>query len=266
MSDEFEELKRKCQQYGINIDLILNEAERRVEARESAIAKRIIDSIPSLKPDIDAICKTVEANIKAVQVDTDMIKNAVVKEILARMPDTAAAERQSLMMEAAQQIKDYMGNIEQKIQPLIRPMVKVALDAEAENLVKQLRDEMAGQRAEFLEQLKAGGPNGKGSGKLGSVPWDQVLPVIEKMVEKDKDPFAGIDAFLNMRERILKLEPSGPDVGQQFNLMGKTLLEGVKLGARAKGVTDPKKLSSLPGGQSVNPAGSSGLHPAVERL
>lgn len=278
MSEEFDELCRKAEQFGINVNLILQEAERRildsaasrVASEEQAIAKRIIDSIPSLKPepvDIDALVEKVQEKVKIIQADTDAIKEAVVNAVLARMPDTAKVERQTLMTDAATQVKEFMGNIEQKIQPLIAPLVREALDEQVNDVVEKLRAEMAQQREDFVKQLKGEGGKAAG-GRLGPIPWDQVLPVIQTMVEKDKDPFAAIDSFISMRERLSKLMPesSGPDVTQQLRVAGQSLIEGVKIGAKARGISEPKNLSSLPGGRSKSPVGSSGLHPAIERL
>ncbi|KKL81852.1 hypothetical protein LCGC14_1990610, partial [marine sediment metagenome] len=77
---------------------------------------------------------------------------------------------------------------------------------------------------------------------------------------------AGIDRLITLREKLAVFDTPGPDAGTQFRASSASFLEGIKLGARSKGIAEPKKLSGPPGGPSNRPVKSTGLHPAVESL
>jgi len=110
-----------------------------------------------------------------------------------------------------------------------------------------------------------GKPDGKGS-PWGGIPWDTVMPFLEKMIDTKQDPLAGIDRLITLREKLAVFDSPGPDAGTQFRASSASFLEGIKLGARSKGIAEPKKLSGPPGGPSNRPVKSTGLHPAVESL
>ncbi|KKL93740.1 hypothetical protein LCGC14_1871730, partial [marine sediment metagenome] len=70
---EYEKLVQKAKGIGIDINVIMDELDRRVESKTTSIARNIIDQMPSLKPNIDELATAVAEQIQTNQVDIDEI-------------------------------------------------------------------------------------------------------------------------------------------------------------------------------------------------
>jgi len=264
---EFDKLIKKAKGIGIDINVIMDELDRRVESKTTVIARNIIDQIPSIKPDIDELATAVAGKIQANQVDID----DVVSKVVERIPDTGEVERQRILKEASEQITTFLGTIDQKIGQLVKPLVEAALLEQKDGMLTAVREEMNRRQDEFIatargEATKTGDKSdGKGS-RWGGIPWDTVMPFLEKMVDNQQDPLAGIDRLISLREKMAVFDPPGLDVSQQFRASSASFLEGIKLGSKTKGVSESKKPLGPAGGPSKRLVKSSGLHPAVETL
>jgi hypothetical protein len=270
MDPEFEKLVNKAKTFGIDIDLIFTEFDHRMDAKVKSkvteIARQVVDKIPEIKPNIEELAQAVAGKIEVGKVDYDALSD----KILAKMPDTSAVERQQIKEDLSQQLAGFMTNYEQNLQIVVQKQVEAALMNEKTAMIQAVRGEMDTRMQGFMTEVKEGmdgSGNGKSKGKW-DIPWDQILEFMKSSKSQDSDPLAGIDKFLDIRRRVLELEPAGPDINQQFRTASSSFLEGIKLGAKVKGSggSDVKKSSGLPGGPSKSPARSSGLHPAIEGL
>ncbi len=268
-SEQFEKLAAKLKAFGIDPEILLREFDHRIEAKQTAIAREIIDQIPSIKPDLDELTRAVSEKVQLAGVNTDELTETIIGKVLEKLPDTGEAERKRIMNEAGKSIAEFMGNMEKRVEGMVRPLVESALMEQRESMITAVREEMNKRQEQIMANLTGGGEgNGqpRAAGKWGQIPWEHLTPLLEKMVTGGQDPLAGIDNFLALRERVLALEPHGPDINQQFRSASASFLEGIKLGSKVKGGVEPKKLSGPPGGPSKQPAKSSKLHPAVESL
>jgi len=263
---EFEELVKKAKGIGIDINVIMDELDRRTESKITLIARNVIDQVPSIKPDIGELATAVAEKIQANQVDIE----EVVSKVVEKIPDTGEVERKRVLKEASEQITAFLGKIDQKLEQMVKPLVDAALLDQKDVMLKAVREEMNRRHDEYMAAAEGkttagAGKDGKGS-RWGGIPWDTVMPFLEKMVETNQDPLAGIDRLISLREKMAVFDSPGPNAETQFRASSASFLEGIKLGTRAKGIDEPKKSSGPPGGPSKRPGKSTGLHPAVETL
>lgn len=267
---EFEKMAKKAKPLGIDFKVIMDELDRRIEGKTTAIARNIIDQVPSMKPDINELATAVAERVQVGKVDIDEIVSKVVEKI----PDTGEVERKRVLKEASEQITGFLSNIDKRLEGMVKPLVESALLEQRGGLLLAVEEKLAEHHDEFMNMARGGGtdaggkakPDGKGS-HWGGIPWDTVMPFLEKMVDNQQDPLAGIDRLIALREKMAIFDPPNPDVGQQFRASSASFLEGIKLGAKSKGLVETKKSYGPPGGPSNKLVKSSGsLHPAVETL
>lgn len=263
---EFEKLVSRAKGFGIDLNIVMAELDRRIEARQTSIAKNIIDQIPSIKPDINAIVQEVKEKVQTADLDID----SIVAKILEKIPDTGEVERQRVRTEVFAELKDFMEKLNQRIPGMVKPIMDQYLGAELSKTAQAVRDEMNGRMEEIASKFQGTGNGtgaGGGGGKWGGIPWEQLTPLMEKMIGGGQDPFAGLDRILELREKLSLLDPPSPDVNQQFRSASASFLEGIKLGSKVKGSpVDSKKLSGPAGGPSKSQAKPTTLHPAVKNL
>ncbi|MDD5475466.1 MAG: hypothetical protein PHU03_03005 [Syntrophales bacterium] len=261
---EFEKLVRKAKGFGIDVQVIIDEMDRRIDLKQTALARKIIDEVPQLKPDTEAIVQGVLEKVQTAQIDIDSVVNQVIEKI----PDTGEVERKRAMADVAKQLSEFLGNMDKRIESMVRPLVDEEIKKNLDEMIKAVRAEMNNRMEEIAANFKGGG-NGGGGGKWGNIPWDQITPIIETLVNKGQDPFAAVDQFLAMRDRFAALEPQGPGINQQLRVAGSAFTEGAKIAAKAftRSTNDVKKALGPTGGPSSSqPVKSSGLHPAIRNL
>ena len=268
---EYEKLLKKAKGYGIDLSIVMDELDRRIEGKTTSIARNIIDQIPSMKPNIDELATAVAEKVQAGQVNIDEIVSKVVEQI----PDTGEVERKRVLKEASEQITGFLSNIDKRLEGMVKPLVESALLEQRGGLLEAVEEKLQRHHDEFMNEAQGGvtesggeaKPDGSKGSRWGGVPWDTVMPFLEKMIANNQDPLAGIDRLITLREKMAVFDPPSPDAGQQFRASSASFLEGIKLGARSKGIAEPKKSFGPPGGPSKRPVKSSGsLHPAVETL
>ena len=258
---DWEKLIEKAKSFAIDFNVVMDEIDRRIEGKTTAIARGIIDQIPSMKPDIDELATAVAEKVQAGQVDI----GEIVARVIEKIPDTGEVERKRILKETSQQITTFLGNIDQRLEGMVKPLVETALLEQKDGMLAAVKEELNRRHDEWISE-PGGGDKANGQGGRGGVPWDKVLPLLEHMIDVNQDPLAGIDRLITLREKMAVFDPASPDAGTLFRANSASFLEGIKLGMKGKGINEPKKFSGPPGGPSRKPVSSSGLHPAVEAL
>ena len=149
---EFEKLAKKSKSFGIDFNVLMDELDRRIDGKTTAIARNIIDQIPSLKPDIDELATAVAKKVQAGQVDIDEIVSKVVEKI----PDTGEVERKRVLKEASEQITGFLSNIDKRLEGMVKPLVDAALLDQKDGMLLAVEEKLARHHDEFMNMAGGG--------------------------------------------------------------------------------------------------------------
>lgn len=215
---EIDKLKDKAKLLGLDVDLLINE-----------IAGVVSQSIP------------------VPQVDMDYI----VDKLRESLPEGGGAEFDAVRVQAdieaklGKQMEELVGAIKGRLDG-IKQEIMAGLDAAIETKLMQYKNEMVAAVRGGMPSNN-GGQGGQGETTMPQDRWSQALMVLDRFLDR-QDPLANIENLSNIYARLGAVFGGGPDPTTLYRGNQQAFIEGIKVGAKAKGgvVTPSPLLSNQP--------------------
>ncbi len=280
-SEAFRKLSERAKTIGIDMNVIVAEVNRLIELRTTAIAGYVVDQIVEKKlnidnlaaevsqkvaaaaVDIDALAEKVAGKVQTASVDIDALAekvagkvqtasvdiDALAAKVAAAMPEPGELDQKMIENNVTVKVVAAINSLEERLQAAIIQAVDAKFAKDTEQLVQSVNKLLADK----LEDLTKNPPEGVAAG--GGSRFEQILPIIEKIIDKQSnqggDILSQLDAILTLKNKLSVLDGNGPDVTAQFRANQQVLMEGIKIGAKAAG----KNPLSPSGGASVKQPG-----------
>lgn len=231
---EIEKLRQKASLIGLNVDVLLDEMG-------AALIDRVIAAIPAPEVDLNEVVERLKEFMPAEGSGFDVVAL-----------QTAILEKTGQQMETAFGVlaTDLKGRLD-----AIRQEIFSGLDAGIEAKLLQKKDEMVAAVRGAAGPGSGGQGQGQGQGGALTNPndrWGIAIQVLDRFLDR-QDPLANIENLSNIYARLGNIFGGGPDPTTLYKSNQQIFVEGVKVGARAKGgAANASPLSSdQPAGRSI---------------
>lgn len=229
---EIEKLRQKASLIGVDVDALVDEIG-------TVLVDRVVQALPAPQVDLNEIVERLKEFMPVGGPEFDIV--ALQTTILEK-----AGERiDEAFSVLATDLKERLD--------VIRQEGRDGLDGAIEAKLLQYKAQLAGAVKEAI----GAGSDGKGQGQgLGQgVPgdrWGMALNVLDRFLDR-QDPLSNIENLSTIYARLGNIFGGGPDPTTQFKSNQQIFIEGIKIGAKAKGgVANASPLSSSqPAGRSI---------------
>jgi hypothetical protein len=273
MNKDYEDLRNKARSFGLNFDVIIQEAQDQIaKAIMPEIQGRIESAVKTNVPTLQEIVELLAARIPVPKVNIE----DVVNQVVTRIPTSGAVEEARIIKQVKDALNADMLATLNEFKMAVAEQLKQIRDGNArmiEQIFAQNKDSIIQAINQNLtEQLKNLSPAGISG---GTGPMDKYLPFLEKMFggtqAQPEDFLDKMEREMGRYQRLQAIFGGGQPANQpetMFNVAQKALIEGVKIGTRGRTVvvSDPKAFTGPSTGYLNRPKKSPSVDPIVAKL
>ncbi len=280
--DELENFKKKLRAFGINGDNLEKDLfDAFQELSGQSVQKTLAVEVEKIRAEImklvsdelkktrEELAKQIELKIEATNVDN------MVNKVLERIPTSAAVDELKMTRTITEAVLESIIGILNKFKTEFGTQLQNIRDNNSKELEAHKEAILSQVKEAFVEMAGSGSAAGKsgddgGNNKGGDV-IDRLGPLFSLLQPKDDFNLDNLEKLLTLKQRLDSLfgGQGGPDPGTVYRANQAIFMEGIKIGARAKGVPAlPGPKASSPSDGHLNSPGkkSTRINPLITRL
>ncbi len=280
---ELENFKKKLRAFGINGDNLekdlfdafqelSDQSTQKMFAIEAEKMRAEIMKVVSeeLKKTREELAKQIELKIEATNVDN------MVNKVLERIPTSAAVDELKMTRTITEAVLESIIGILNKFKTEFGTQLENIRDNNSKELEAHKEAILSQVKAAFVEMAGSSSAAGRsgddGKNNKGGDVIDRLGPLISLLQPKDDFNLDNLEKLLTLKQRLDALfggGQGGPDPGTVYRANQAIFMEGIKIGARAKGVPalpGPKASSPSDGHLSSPGKKSTRINPLIARL
>jgi hypothetical protein len=251
--EEYDGLLKKAKGFGIDFEVVMDEISRRNEKAITTAQGKLLDTIQGILvkfPTVEQITAAVMDQLAGQAFPIDDIA----KKVAEIIPSSEAVEIKQIETKLTNELRSVLTKIQDSNAEMIRQSVENIFTTHREALIQDVRT-----AAEKVFDQKAAAAGGSPAAPSSSTTVERVIDLILKKAGGDENPLASLNNALDMvsslQQRMAALNPGpGVDPNIQYRTNQQIYLEGIKVGAKINGGSQPKKSFGPPAGPSIKPA------------